>query len=201
MQTSANETVPVESGELAASADVIIQAYRPGSLAKYGLGPEQVLERNPGVVYVNLSAWGSSGPWSARRGFDSLVQMATGLAQAIEGDNVTDRPRPLPLQVLDHATGWLAAYAAVAGLTRRLQKGGGSVMGVSLAQTAHWLMRLPAVPKGQRASDARDYLAESRSAFGCVTHVRPLSPWLGVPLPMVPPTGLDDSVSWWDEPT
>ncbi len=57
--------------DLLAGADVLVQGYRPGALATYGLAPENLVERRPGLVVVALSAWGSAGPWAQRRGFDS----------------------------------------------------------------------------------------------------------------------------------
>jgi crotonobetainyl-CoA:carnitine CoA-transferase CaiB-like acyl-CoA transferase len=185
--------------ELAVSADVIIQAYRPGCLSRYGLDAQEVVEANPGVVYVNLSAWGAKGPWSSRRGFDSLVQMATGLAYP-SGPAAGDggRPEPLPLQALDHATGWLAAYAACAGLEHRVRYGRGTVVQVSLAQTARWLMRLPtSMSVGAVPPRIETYLDHSSSTFGQLLHVRPLQPWRGLALRMTPPTGLDDPVREW----
>lgn len=111
-----------------------------------------------------------------------------------------NRPKPLPFQLLDHATGWLAAYAAVTGLQQLFQEGDGSVVGVSLAQTAHWLMRVTALPASEPAPDAaNDHTVESRSVFGQLTHVRPLCPWPDVPSTLNPPTDLSDTTLWWDE--
>ncbi len=59
---------------LAREADVFSQSYRPGALDARGFSPEALAELRPGIVYVSLSAWGASGPWAARRGFDSIVQ-------------------------------------------------------------------------------------------------------------------------------
>src|SRR4029453_17918194 len=64
---------------LLASADVLVTGYRPGALRRLGLDPDQVADRHPGTIVVTLSAWGTRGEWGARRGFDSLVQVATGI--------------------------------------------------------------------------------------------------------------------------
>ena len=61
---------------LLAGADVLLTGYRPGSLDRFGL------DRHPQLVHVSLSAWGTAGPWAGRRGFDSLVQVASGIAAA-----------------------------------------------------------------------------------------------------------------------
>jgi len=94
--------------ELLAQADLLVQGYRPGALARYGLNPDELADRHPHLNVVTLSAWGTTGPWARRRGFDSLVQCPTGIASA-EGDD--EQPGTLPAQALDHATGYLAAAA------------------------------------------------------------------------------------------
>jgi predicted RNA-binding Zn ribbon-like protein len=122
--------------ELLAEADVVVQGYRPGALARYGLSAEDLTERHPHLSVISLSAWGTAGPWAARRGFDSLVQCPTGIAAA-EGDQRA--PGALPAQVLDHATGYLAAAAALlalAGVERGVRP---RLVQLSLAQTARWL--------------------------------------------------------------
>lgn len=126
--------------ELLAGADVVVTGYRPGALDRFGLAPEVLAERHPGLVVITLSAWGTNGPWGARRGFDSLVQAACGIALAEGG---TDAPGALPAQVLDHATGYLAAAAALLGLARQRRDGGTHHARLSLVGTAGWLQSLP----------------------------------------------------------
>src|SRR5829696_4545822 len=60
---------------LLAGADVLLTGYRPGALDRF-----ELVERHPHLVHVSLSAWGHEGPWAQRRGFDSLVQVASGIA-------------------------------------------------------------------------------------------------------------------------
>ncbi|GAA3454000.1 CoA transferase [Dactylosporangium matsuzakiense] len=115
---------------LAAAADVIVTGYRPGAMRRLGLEPE----RWPGKVVATLSAWGTTGEWGTRRGFDSLVQVATGIGWASSPDG--RRPGALPYQLLDHATGYLLA----AGVLTALARGGGAHVSVSLARTARWLL-------------------------------------------------------------
>jgi crotonobetainyl-CoA:carnitine CoA-transferase CaiB-like acyl-CoA transferase len=114
---------------LIAEADVLVHGYRADALERLGLGDEVIRDLNPGIVDVAIDAYGWSGPWRNRRGFDSLVQMSTGVA-------LGDPPSPLPVQALDHATGYLAAAAALEGLRRRRETGGGSTAKLSLARTA-----------------------------------------------------------------
>jgi crotonobetainyl-CoA:carnitine CoA-transferase CaiB-like acyl-CoA transferase len=90
-----------------AGADVVLAGYRPGALDRVGAGVEELVGRRRGLVVGTLSAWGTRGPWSTRRGFDSLVQAATGISWQESMDGV--RPGALPVQALDHATGYLLA--------------------------------------------------------------------------------------------
>lgn len=123
--------------DLAARADVIVTGYRPGALDRFGLGPATFAERHPGTILVTLSAWEPGGVWGGRRGFDSLVQIATGIGWAA-GDG--RRPGALPCQLLDHATGYLLAAGTLAALTRRARDGVATHVRASLERTARWLL-------------------------------------------------------------
>ncbi len=123
--------------ELLAEADVVVQGYRPGALSCYGLDADALAERHPHLSLVTLSAWGESGPWAERRGFDSLVQCPTGIALAEGADG---KPGTLPAQVLDHATGYLASAAALLALAGVEHGEPPRSVRLSLAQTARWLM-------------------------------------------------------------
>ena len=89
--------------DLAASADIFLQGYRPGAIAGHGFAPESLAALNPGIICVSLSAYGHLGPWAGRRGFDSLVQNANGMNDAEALAAREAKPRPLPCQALDHA--------------------------------------------------------------------------------------------------
>ncbi len=97
--------------ELISQADVIIIGYSPGSLDKFGLGIQQLRDDYPGLLIASLSAWGESGPWATRAGFDSIVQAATGISEICSVINsVGERiPGALPVQALDHSTGFILA--------------------------------------------------------------------------------------------
>ena len=131
--------------ELIAGADIVVHGYRTGALAGLGLDEHRLQQLHPGIVTVAINAYGWTGPWRGRRGFDSLVQMSSGIADAGMAWSTADAPRPLPVQALDHATGYLAAAAAVRAWTRRLD-GEVHAARLSLARTAAEL---------QRAADAR----------------------------------------------
>ncbi|AOY93216.1 carnitine dehydratase [Cupriavidus sp. USMAA2-4] len=158
-------------------ADVVLQAYRPGALEGLGAGPAAAARARPGIVYVSLSAYGHAGPWAGRRGFDSLVQTATGFNHAEAEAGGGGAPRPLPAQVLDHAAGYLLAFGAMAALWRRAAEGGSWHVRVSLAQVGQWLRGMGRIPQGlaapeQRFEDIGDLLMTLPSGFGELTVVR-----------------------------
>lgn len=159
---------------LVADAHVFLQGYRPGGLAARGYGPQALAERRPGIVALSLSAYGPEGPWAGRRGFDSLVQTATGfnLAEALAAGQHT--PRALPLQILDYAAGYLLAFGASAALWRQQHEGGSWHVQVSLAGVGHWLRTLGRVPEGLAtvAPPFEPYLVHEASGFGALTVLR-----------------------------
>jgi crotonobetainyl-CoA:carnitine CoA-transferase CaiB-like acyl-CoA transferase len=154
--------------QLVAEADVFIQSYRPGALAKLGFSAEQLAAARPGIVVAELNAYGWQGPWAGRRGFDSLVQMASGIA----AETAVDEPRPLPAQALDHATGWLTAAAVLTGLRRRAVEGGSVRARLALARTGRWLDSLGRTEDSAVELDVSGLLAEAGSPYGRITHVR-----------------------------
>ena len=103
---------------LVREADIFTQGYRPGTLAARGFAPERLAELRPGIVCVSICAYGHEGPWSARRGFDSIVQNVTGLT-ATQGS--LEKPRNLPVQANDYIAGYLAALGAMVALARRAE--------------------------------------------------------------------------------
>lgn len=162
---------------LLATADVVVTGYRPGSLDRYGL--DAVSERYPGLVVAELNAWGWTGEWATRRGFDSLVQAATGIA-TVEGD--ADNPGVLPAQALDHGTGYLMAAAVLRALHARHQTGETYHVRLSLAGTASWLLDdLHPTPAAGPPHDPTPWLTETRSPHGHLRHARPPVHYPGVP--------------------
>lgn len=147
--TQLDLTQPEDRGtlhELVRDADVFLQGYRPGGLAEKGFGASDVVAARPGIVYASLNAYGWTGPWKDRRGvraykrsltvpvlmkgqFDSLVQNATGInvAEAEAYAQYEGKPgphplppRPLPMQALDHAAGYLLAFGINAALCKTI---------------------------------------------------------------------------------
>ncbi|MCH6163569.1 CoA transferase [Streptomyces marispadix] len=202
--------------ELLSAADVVVTGYRPGALDRFGLAPESLADRRPGVIVGQLSAWGAYGPWHRRRGFDSLVQAATGIS-LLEGqrdEEGEEIPGALPAQALDHGTGYLLAAAVMRALTeQRRGRCGSRLVRVALAQTADWLMNgltsqaqhapsastsAPGTTPGEepggdqsRRQDLADpaaWLAEADSPLGRMRYV-------------LPPVGYEGSPSDWSRPT
>lgn len=120
-------------------ADVFIHGYRPGALDKLGLTSEFRRTINPDLIEVSLNAYGWEGPWAGRRGFDSLVQMSTGIADAGRCWASSETPTPLPVQALDHATGYLMAAACIKAIELSISQGESSCVQLSLARTAELL--------------------------------------------------------------
>ncbi len=148
--------------ELFTTCDIFVHGYRPGALTSLGLDADDRRELNPGVVDVSLNAFGHTGPWRHRRGFDSIVQMSCGIAAAGMQQLGRDRPTPLPVQALDHVTGYLMASAALEGWAERLETQKGSIHLTSLARTAKALMDGPAGdPDAMVAPVADDDYAEA----------------------------------------
>ncbi len=156
---------------LLGSADVLVHGYRSDALDRLDLGHDVREDARPGLVDVSLDAYGWTGPWAKRRGFDSLVQMSSGIADAGRVAAGSDQPVPLPVQALDHATGYLLAAAVISGVTLRQMDGRGSRWRTSLARMAAQLIGAGTV---QRPDDA---------------DVRPTSPL---------PSGRIERTSWGD---
>jgi hypothetical protein len=164
-------------------ADVLVHGYRPHALDRFGLAPQTLAERHPGLVVVSLSAWGSRGPWGGRRGFDSIVQAACGIATAESPDG--ERPGALPCQLLDHGTGYLCAAAVLRALATQAARGGTLFREFSLARTGHWLLSQPRGEPADAASahgDPGAWLTTVGSEEGPVTVVKPLGRLDGVEL-------------------
>ncbi|MET7455567.1 CoA transferase [Streptomyces sp. NPDC005574] len=176
--------------ELLATADVVVTGYRPGTLDRFGLSPHALAERRPGVVVAQLSAWGSYGPWGERRGFDSLVQAATGIA-AVEGS--PGRPGALPVQALDHGSGYLLAAAVLRAVTEQSREGGSRLVAVALARTARWLLSGAGADPQEPADALYDgpgpWLAETDGPLGRLRYALPPVSFTGGPTDWARPPG------------
>ena len=158
-------------------ADIFSQGYRPDSVAALGFSPDDAARISSGIVYVSLCAYGHIGPWAGRRGFDSLVQTSTGFNHAEGAAAGIDGPKELPMQILDHATGYLMAFGAMMARLRQAREGGSWHVRVSLAQTGRWLWNLGRLADGPAAPDLTadrilPLIEQSQSGFGALQAVR-----------------------------
>ncbi|KAI0111157.1 CoA-transferase family III [Nemania sp. FL0031] len=208
--------------ELARDADVVIQGYRPGSLAARGLSAEELAAVNPGIVVANLSAFGPRGDWKDRRGFDSPVQACSGINVAeAERYGSGDVSRALPCQALDHGAGYLLAAGICAAVYHREKDRaegrhvGAYVVDVSLAGVGKYLRSLGQYDGrsgfegedlsviagyGERSEDEQAFFDTRQTPFGEMTFLRHsarvegLEPgWDRMPVPL----GSDEAV-WTD---
>jgi hypothetical protein len=160
-----------------AQADVFSQGYRPGALAALGFSPGDAARISPGIVTASLSAYGHAGPWAERRGFDSLVQCATGFNHAEGQAAGVEGPKELPAQMLDHATGYLMAFGTMMARARQSREGGSWHVQVSLARTGRWLWDMGRIADGLAAEDLKSdvitpWLEDAASGFGPLRSVR-----------------------------
>ncbi|MFI6658484.1 CoA transferase [Streptomyces sp. NPDC050523] len=168
--------------ELLETADVVVTGYRPGTLDRFGLSPQALADRRPGLIVAQVSAWGAYGPWGDRRGFDSLVQVASGIA-VVEGS--AERPGALPAQALDHGTGYLLAAAVLRAVTEQSHDGGSRLLRLALARTAEWLVNGIDATETDAGDVAYDgpgpWLAARDSALGRLRYVLPPVSFAGGP--------------------
>ncbi|MFF9003776.1 CoA transferase [Streptomyces achromogenes] len=183
--------------DLLSTADVVVTGYRPGALDRFGLSPEELGARHPGLVVAQVSAWGAYGPWRGRRGFDSLVQVATGIAVT---EGTAGEPGALPAQALDHGTGYLLAAAVLRALTEQSYDGGSRLVRLALARTAHWLTTgIRPEPAGGESYPGPDaWLAETGGVLGRLRYARPAVSFTGGPADWArPPVPWGSSPARW----
>ncbi len=122
-------------------ADIFTNSYRPGVNTRFGLLPAELAEASErGIVCMDINAFGHSGPWSERPGFDQNAQVACGFA-AKEGE--PDKPRFSPVFYLgDLMAGYFAAAGVMAALLRRSIEGGSYHVKISLARSVMWVQEL-----------------------------------------------------------
>jgi crotonobetainyl-CoA:carnitine CoA-transferase CaiB-like acyl-CoA transferase len=173
---------------LVRQADVFVQSYRPGALAGRGFSPEALAELRPGIVCASLSAWGPTGPWRERRGFDSIVQAVSGIAHAAGGDAGSgDKPRLLPVSAIDYVSGYLMAFGVCVALARRATEGGSWLVRVALARVGKWIVDRGEVagfddlPKDLRESELQPLFGEMDTPEGRIRYLKPVLGLSGTP--------------------
>jgi crotonobetainyl-CoA:carnitine CoA-transferase CaiB-like acyl-CoA transferase len=113
-------------------SDVVVENFRPGTLERWGLGPDELLAANPAVVIARVSGFGQTGPYASRPGFGTLAEAMTGFA-ALNGEP-DDPPLLPPLALADGVTAYATAFAILAALRAREQTGRGQVVDLSLVE-------------------------------------------------------------------
>jgi hypothetical protein len=160
---------------LLGEAHLLVHGLRNGALEALDYSRDSLAGINPALSIVREDAYGWSGPWAGRRGFDSLVQMSAGIAQRGMEAVGAAGPRPLPAQALDHATGYLMAAAACVGVVRALERGVVGERRLSLARTGLLLQSLgdQGDPRGPElsAEDVAPWLEDAETALGPVRRV------------------------------
>ena len=126
---------------LARQADVFTNSYRPGVSTHFGLSAAELAAASErGIVCMDINAFGHSGPWAERPGYDQIAQVATGFA-AKEGE--PDKPQFSPVfYVGDLMAGYFAAAGMMAALLRRSIEGGSYHVKLSLARSVMWVQEL-----------------------------------------------------------
>ena len=119
---------------LAESADVVLDGFRPGTMAKWGLGSDTIHTRNPRCIYASLSAYGGNGPNGERPGIDLLLQAESGVLTGLSKDDGV--PLRIPFQLIDGASGHVLAQAILAALLHRERHGVATDVNVAMYDVA-----------------------------------------------------------------
>lgn len=110
--------------QLARSADVFVQNFRPGAIDGMGLGADVIRELNPKIIYVSISGFGESGPYASKRVYDPVIQALSGITD-VQAESDTGRPRMIRTVIPDKTTALTAAQAITAALLARERGGAG----------------------------------------------------------------------------
>lgn len=162
--------------ELASTADVFSQGYRPGAMAKHGFSPEELAKLNPNLIYVSTSCFGDGGPFSDRAGWEQIAQAVTGICHA-NGDGET--PALIPVTACDYMCGYLGAFGTLVAMRLRAELGASWHVKVSLCQVGMLLLRqgiLDANRDAELPSDAEldQFQMISETGYGTLKHFKPV---------------------------
>lgn len=191
---------------LVGGADVVSQGYRSGALEARGFGADALARLRPGIVVVSLSAYGHSGPWAARRGWEQLAQACTGIALehsacAVDAEHA---PAAIPAAPSDYCSGYLAALGATIALLRQAEQGGSWHVRVLLARTATWIHGLghvgaDAVVEPPTRAEIESWSITRDTPWGRLGYLGPVADMSATPpgwtLPSTPPGS--HPPAWW----
>jgi crotonobetainyl-CoA:carnitine CoA-transferase CaiB-like acyl-CoA transferase len=125
-------------GRLASRADVLVENYRPGALASLGLGADDLMARNPRLIYASMSAFGQDGPRGSQTGYDMNIQASAGIMAMTGTETVS--PLMLGPSAVDYASGATAAFALASALFQRERTGKGQRIDLAMIDVAMTLM-------------------------------------------------------------
>lgn len=187
--------------QLACSADIFVDSWRPGVMARQGFSPQALAARRPGIIYVTFSCYGPHGLFSQRGGFEQQGQSVTGIA-AEEG--TLDCPRLTPVRYLnDYVTAYLGAAGALTALIRRGREGGSYHINVALARTSMWVQEMGLFPlEVYQHLPQRDLelpkMQTTQTAWGELEHMAPITQYSETPaFWSLPPTPLGSAKPGW----
>ncbi|SOJ53767.1 Acetyl-CoA:oxalate CoA-transferase [Mycobacterium simulans] len=119
---------------LADTADVVLEAFRPGTMERMGLGPDDLRSRNPKLIYARLTAYGGNGPHGSRPGIDLMVAAEAGMTTGMPTPD--GKPQIIPFQLVDNASGHVLAQAVLAALLNRERHGVADIVRVAMYDVA-----------------------------------------------------------------
>ncbi len=131
--------------ELIRRSDVLVENFRPGVMARLGLGQEKAKELNPDLIYCSVSGYGQSGPRRDWPAIDNIVQATSGMMSLGVGPD-GGRPLRVGFPVVDTLTGYTAAFAILGSLFRREREGGGEYLDVAMFDATIAFMTTAVVP-------------------------------------------------------
>src|SRR6185436_5462015 len=121
--------------DLAKTADVVVENYRPGAMARMGVNYEALAALNPGLIYVEMSGFGQSGPYSKRRVYDPVIQAVSGIADS-QGDPKTGEPQLIQSIVADKVAALTVSQAITAALYAKAKTGQGQCIEFNMLMAA-----------------------------------------------------------------
>ena len=170
---------------VALDADVVVQGYRPGVVARHGLDEDSLRADGFGGVYAAVSAFGHDGPWADRAGWEQLAQSTSGLCLDPLGD---EKPAMLPSAFTDYTTGFAMAAGIMEVLAASLDDGHTKRVDGSLCQTAAWILRVGRCDEVGTPSGFAPRLLRSETGFGVVDHLGPCVEIEGIDVGWTHPT-------------
>lgn len=135
---------------LARQCDVLLENFKVGTLERYGLGPADLREVNPGLIYCSITGFGQDGPRAGEVAYDFMIQAMGGLMSVtgVPDDGDGGGPQKVGVPIVDIMTGMYAAISVLAGLVSRTQSGGGDRIDIAMLDVA----------VGMLANQAMNYL-------------------------------------------